>query len=170
MTRRIDKVTGEIITIKQGGLYSQMPIPAYRALGRAGEHNAQKVLICLVAHLGSNSNRVWPSYSAITELSGIHRSLIRQSLDVLEQFGFIKIFTNTHGKKKQNVYLILDACYHVEQFNSVASKYKVTTYVCKQCAKKLSVGEFKKGPLGKIHLGCGGSVIPQGKIKYSTVL
>lgn len=170
MTRKIDKNTGEIIEIRQGGLYSPLPIPACRALGNAGEYDAQRVLLCLVAHLGSNGNRVWPSYSAITQYCGIHRSLIRKSLDVLVEFGFIKVFQNYKGKNKQNVYVILEACYHIEKFNSVASEYKITTFICRRCANKLSGGEFKEGPLGRIHLGCGGSVKPIGKIRYATVL
>ncbi len=170
MTRKIDKGTGEIIKIKQGGLYSPLPVPAYRVLGNAGEYDAQKVLLCLVAHLGSNGNRVWPSYSAITQYCGIHRSLIRKSLDVLEEFGFIKVFTNYQGKKKKNVYIILDACYRIEKFNAIASKYKITTFICRRCVNKLSAGEFKEGPLGRIHLGCGGLVRPIGKIKYATVI
>ena len=170
MVQKIDKQTGEVIEIKMGGLYAPFPIPAYRALAYAGEFKAQTVLVCLISHLGNSGNRVWPTYTRISEQSGIHRSSIKKALDVLVEFGFIKVYTNSRGKKKKNAYLISNSCYDINQFNQKASQFKLNMFICRRCAKKLSSGEFSVGPSSRIHLGCGGEVIPMSKIKYATVI
>ena len=60
--------------IKKGGLYSAFPIPAYQVLGKAKEYQAQKVLLCLVSHLGKGSNCVYPSYTTIARSCGMSRN------------------------------------------------------------------------------------------------
>lgn len=170
MVRQLDKSTGEYITIRPGGLYSGLAIPAYRALANAEEYKAQQVLVCLLSYLGSNGRKVYPTYTQITQLSGVHRSSIRKALDVLVEFGFVTIYRGHTGKHIKNFYYINDSVYHVSDFNSVASKFKVRMFVCQRCANKLAGGEFKKGPTEDIHLGCGGTVVPLKNIQYATVI
>ena len=69
--------------IKRGGLYSPFPIPAYQVLGKAKQYQAQKVLLCLVSHLGKGSNCVYPSYTTIAKSCGMSRNSISAGLTVL---------------------------------------------------------------------------------------
>ena len=51
---KVNKVTGEMNSIQPGGLYAPLPIPAYQILARMKDHQAQRVLISIVSHLGLN--------------------------------------------------------------------------------------------------------------------
>ena len=160
--RNIDTKTGEIFTIKPGGMYAPLPIPAYQVLARLGDHQAQKVLMCLVSHLGSNGWGVFPSYSTIAYECGIGRNGIKGALDVLEEFGFIKIGKWREGKKDRNVYYIQEACYNSGLMNKFAARYRKSEGACRRCGATLDKGGFKEGHYGTIHVGCGGSVKVRG--------
>ena len=95
----INKTTGEINTIQPGGLYAPLPIPAYQVLARMKDHQAQRVLMSIVSHLGLNGKASFPSYTTIAREAGVGRNAIRGALDVLIQYGFIKIFGYRDGKK-----------------------------------------------------------------------
>ena len=161
MVRKIDKTTGEIVSSLPPGLWSPFPIPAYKILGRANEHNAQKVLTCLVSHLGDKGMMVHPSYDQIQELPGISRTAIRPALDVLEGYEFIKIKKFPEGGGQPvNHYYIQEACYDVSQMNKRARYYLEKPARCLGCAKTISYGDYRTGPNGPVHLRCGGSVLP----------
>lgn len=55
--------TGEMLNIGPGGLYTPMPVPAYKVLSWAGQYQAPAVLNCLSSYLGKPNRKVWPSCS-----------------------------------------------------------------------------------------------------------
>jgi hypothetical protein len=157
--RSINKTTGEINSIQPGGMYAPLPIPAYQVLARMKEHQAQKVLVCIVSHLGSNGRESFPSYTTIEREAGIGRSGIRPALDVLEEYGFIKVFTVHQGNRAQNKYFIQEAAYNSGLMNKFAKQYRNVTAACKRCGSGMDRGGYEADtPLGPIHYGCGGSV------------
>jgi hypothetical protein len=160
--REIDETTGEIFTIKPGGMYAPFPIPAYQVLARLGEHHASRVLTCLVSHLGSNGRAVFPNYSTIANETGMGRNSIRKSLDILLELGFIKISTWREGKKKRNLYIIQEEAYLSRLMNKYARSYRDCFGACRRCGTKLDKSGYKEGPSGHIHIGCGGSVKVRG--------
>jgi hypothetical protein len=145
--------------IKRGGLYSPFPIPAYQVLGKAKQYQAQKVLLCLVSHLGKGSNCVYPSYTTIAKSCGMSRNSISAGLTVLFEYGFIKIFRFREGKKSRSKYYLQNACWDSSLMNEIARKQRVPIAVCIDCGVVMDRGGFGISPLGKIHYGCGGSVI-----------
>lgn len=164
---KVDETTGEILEIGHGGLYAPLPIPAYNVLGNAGLHKAQTLLVCLCSFLGKTSNTVFPSYSTICYRSGLSRGQIKPNLDRLEEFGFVKVSRGSQGiRKKNNSYKILNSAYEVTKFNSKARDYMETSYMCRSCGNQINGGETRNGPLGRIHLRCGGLTFPR---KYKQV-
>jgi len=164
MVRKIDKTTGEIISIPPGGLYAPLPIPAYQVLAECKEFTAQRVLIALISHLGDNGWLVYPSYTRISNVSGVARSSIRKALDVLEDYGFIKVVRIQESQtQRRNKYYIQLSCYDTSQMNKFAREYLVKGDTCFGCGKKVSPGDHRAGPSGQIHLGCGGKVRKQMK-------
>jgi hypothetical protein len=160
MVRTIDKQTGEIRRIPVGGLYAPLPIPALRALEQANEFVAHRILVCLVSHLGDKGWLVYPSYDTIQREAKVSRGSIRPALDVLEDFGFIKVQTFQVSQiKKINKYYIQEASYKQDLMPKHVRRLLKKTARCLGCAKKVSRGEFSKGPNGGIHIGCGGEVI-----------
>jgi hypothetical protein len=160
MVRKIDKSTGEITALLPKGLWSPMPIPAYQVLGKANEHTAQRVLCCLISHLGDKGWLVHPSYTRIAKLCGVSRSSIRPALGVLEEYGFIKtVRIQEQQKKKVNRYYIQMSCYDTNLMDKNARAYLPKPARCLGCAKRISHGDYKNGPNGPIHIGCGSSVL-----------
>jgi hypothetical protein len=145
--------------IKKGGLYSFQPIPAYQVLGKAREYQAQKLLLCLTSYLGKGSNCVYPSYTTISRSCGMSRNSISAALTVLFEYGFIRIHKFRDGKKSRSKYYIQDACWNSSLMNEMARKQRVPIAVCIDCGVLMDRGGFGISPLGKIHYGCGGSVI-----------
>jgi hypothetical protein len=156
--RKINKLTGEINTIDTGGLYAPLPIPAYQVLVRMGDHAAKDVLTCLVSHLGSNGVCVFPSYTKIAEEAGISRNRIKKALEVLEEYGFIKIVKWREGKKDRNKYYIQEAAYKSGLMNKYARRHRDVIAGCRRCGQFLNVGQFGEGPSFTAHYGCGGMV------------
>jgi Fe2+ or Zn2+ uptake regulation protein len=164
MVRKIDKSTGEITTITPGGLYAPLPIPAYQVLAECKQFTAQRVLIALISHLGDNGWLVYPSYTRISKMSGVARSSIRRALDVLEDYGFIKVTRiQTSQTQRTNRYYIQLSCYHTSQMNKFAREHLDKRNLCFGCGNRVSPGDHKDGPSGPIHLGCGGKVRKQMK-------
>ena len=90
----------ESLNLKSGNLYSPHPILAYDVLAAAKEYNAQRVLMCLVRHMGYNNRCVWPSYPTIAAKSGVRNyNTISRSITVLVEFGFVKTYHYREGKK-----------------------------------------------------------------------
>ena len=85
-----------------GNLYSPLPIPAYQVLAKAKEYNAQRVLMCLVSHMGYNNRCVWPSYPTIMFESGVrNRNTVSRSISTLVEFGFVKHFISKKVRRKE---------------------------------------------------------------------
>lgn len=155
---KINKVTGEINSIQPGGLYAPLPIPAYQVLARMKDHQAQRVLISIVSHLGLNGRESFPSYTTIAKEAGVGRNAIRKALDVLVEYGFIKVFTFREGKKDRNKYFIQDAAFNTGLMNKVAISHRTFTAICRRCLAGMDRGGYGLGPAGATHYGCGGSV------------
>jgi hypothetical protein len=149
----------EPIKIVQGGLSAPLPILAYRVLVNAGEHAAKDVLVCLVSHLGlgKKSNRAFPSYTTICRETGRGRKTVSNALNVLIDFGFILKFSIPLGKRKRNVYKILDRCYHSNQMTKKAISYLRVVGRC-QCGSAVREGEYGVGANALHHYGCGAIV------------
>jgi len=170
---KVNKVTGEINSIQPGGLYAPLPIPAYQVLARMKDHQAQRVLISIVSHLGSNGRESFPSYTTISKEAGIGRNSIRKALDILVEYGFIKVFTFRQGKKDRNKYFIQDAAYNSGLMNKFAVNYRTFTAHCRRCGAGMDRGGYGLGPAGATHFGCGGSVkvwVKDGKFQQVSVV
>ena len=158
--RKKNPYTGELQNIRIGGLYSALPIPAYRVLGRAKEFQAQRVLICLISFQGSAGTEVFPSYDQINKSCGIGRNQIRKALNVLVDYGFVKIFNHrTEGNKERNLYYIQECVYKVHLMKEDLRGIIKKSHRCLACAQKITKVDFAKGPEGLVHYGCGGYVV-----------
>ena len=87
------------------------------------------------------------------------RNSISAALTVLFEYGFIRIHKFRDGKKSRSKYYIQDACWNTSMMNEIARKQRVPIAVCIDCGVVMDRGGFGISPLGKIHYGCGGSVI-----------
>jgi hypothetical protein len=156
---QINKTTGEINTIQPGGLYAPLPVPAYQVLARMKDHQAQRVLMSIVSHLGENARSSFPSYTTIAREAGVGRNSIRKSLDTLTEYGFIRVFTFREGKKDRNIYYIQEAAFNSGLMNKFAQQFRTFTAVCRRCGCGMDRGGYgTDSPRGPIHFGCGGSV------------
>ena len=157
--RKINKKTGEIQEIQVKGLWSHFPIPAYQVLAQKKQWSAQKLLCCFVSYLGSDGFCVWPSYKSISKRCGLSPNTIRKALDVLEDCGFVKITYFRDGKKDRNKYFLQESCWDSGKMNRVALAARIQTDKCLDCGTVMDRGGYGNSPMGKIHFGCGGSVI-----------
>jgi len=157
--RTTNKKTGELKNIKIKGLWSHFPIPAYQVLAAQREWSAQKLLTCFVSFLGSDGFCVFPSYPIISKRCGLSPNTIRKALDVLEEYGFVKTFYFKDGKKDRNKYYLQMCCWDSGRMNKKALSARIPTHKCLDCGKLMDRGSYGTGPLGKIHYGCGGSVL-----------
>jgi Fe2+ or Zn2+ uptake regulation protein len=158
--RKKNPYTGELQNIRIGGLYSALPIPAYRVLGRAKEFQAQRVLVCLISFQGSAGTEVFPSYDQINKSCGIGRNQIRKALDVLVDYGFVKIFNHrTEGNKERNLYYIQECVYKVHLMQEDLRGIIKQSHRCLACAERVTRVDCAQGPEGLVHFGCGGHVV-----------
>ena len=116
-----------------GSLYAKIPIPACRALTNAGRVKASQVLFALSLHSSGEHPNVFPSRATIKKYSGVGKDSISEALKVLVKFGFIKISKVKVGRTYRNEYEILRACFHWDELNEVASRYKVPKGHCSRC-------------------------------------
>lgn len=144
--------------LPKGSLYTPFPVPAYQALGRAGEYNAQKVLLALVSFMGKKSNLVYPSYTKIASSAGIGRNSVSAGIKVLLDYEFIKVKKIPNGVEARNKYFLQYSCWNTSFMNSKALTHKKVVARCFACNKLLARGEYAFSPLGKVHWGCGGFV------------
>lgn len=152
----VNEETGEILTITRGGLYAPFPIPAYKVLAEAKEHVAKEVLMCLISHLGKSGRVSFPSYDTIARETGRSRSSLRTALQVLYDFGFVKVYQVQVGKRKRNKYYIQDSCYKSTLMTKRALGFLPRVATCLRCRAQLSLGEIGKGKNRTHHFGCGG--------------
>ncbi len=157
----LDKRTGELIPSNVQGLWARQPIPAIRVLGKAREYKALTLLNCLISHLGVNGYEVWPSYTAITRECGLSRKSIKRSIEVLVDFGYVKVTKRKSGKHWRNIYIINECSYDYSKMKPEIHSYIDFHYKCQACRKSLCQGSFGEQPDGqRIHFGCGGKVFP----------
>jgi len=156
--QKVNVITGEINSVQPGGLYVALPVPAYQVLARMKEHQAQRVFVCIVSHLGLNGRESFPSYSTIAKEAGVGRNTIKKSLDILVEYGFIKIARFRQGVKDRNKYYIQDAAYNSGLMNKFAKQYRDVTAGCRRCGSGMDRGGYGIGANGPIHYGCGGTV------------
>ena len=146
------------------GLWAPLPIPAIKFLAKNGHRPASRVLYAIVLHKGSSKTAIFPSYETIALYAYISENSIRESLDVLENFGFIKVTKARAGKKNQNNrYQILDKAYSLE-INPKAKISKVQEpMICNSCwndveAPNIQVSQFKswegRREVTFRHIGC----------------
>jgi len=149
-----------------GSLYAKIPIPACRALTYAGQVKASQVLFALSLHSSGSNPIVFPSRATIAKYSGVGKDSISEALKVLVKFGFIKISYIKVGRTYRNQYEILRACFHWDELNEIASRYKVPKGHCTRCNYWIYRGGWivQKGVDGiatiqvRIHKNCGGIV------------
>lgn len=150
----------------KGSLWATMPIPAYRALTYAGQGAARDVLVALISFSNDRSPRVFPSRPTIIKYSGVGKNSITSSIKVLEKFGFIQKFKIKQGRTYRNEYEILRSAWHWDEFNEVASRYKVPKGLCLGCRQWVYGNEWflNKARVGlaevvvRTHKNCGGRV------------
>lgn len=157
--KSINKETGEILNITNGGLYTPLAVPAYQVLVKAGEHIAKDVLVCLISHMGMNDRSVYPSYTTICRETGRGRESVAYGLRVLEEFGFIRKFKFRVNEKARNKYWIQDSCYYHSKMNALALSYTDTIGRCWDCNAQVKSGNVGVGKEAYIHYGCGGKVM-----------
>lgn len=150
------------LEITQGGLWSPLPIHAYRVLGKAKEHIAKDVLVCLVSHLGYAKKNKWiyPSYKTICRESGRSSNSVSKGIRTLEEFGFIRKKTiQVAQTRKRNKYAIQESCYQTNLMGEKARSYLSVFGRC-QCGGVVREGEYGIGLDGYHHYGCGALVFP----------
>lgn len=163
------EILGESIKIREGGLYVPMGVPAYNILAQNKEHIAKNVLVALLSHLHADSNEVWPSITRLSQLTGHSRASVIKGNSVLMDYGFVYIWKKPMGKRAQNRYFILDACYHHELFNEKAKGYLPVVMSCIVCGKGLKAGEFRKLNGRVAHWGCSGNIQREERAKLIAV-
>jgi len=145
----------EVLEIGRGGLYSPLPIPAYKILVAAGEHVAKDVLICLVSHLGKSGRKAFPSISLIMREAGRGLTSVIAGVRTLEEFGFIKKYRLSIGDKKlRNIYYLQDACWNNDRMNRHALEFAPVIGRC-GCGAGVKLGEIGLGKYSYHHFGCG---------------
>lgn len=149
-----------------GSLWVAMPIPACRALTNAGQIKASLVLFALMIHSNDRSPSVFPSREVIKKFSGVGKDNITDSIKVLEKFGFIELSKIKNGRTYRNHYEILRSCWHWDEFNRYASRYKMPKGHCTKCQNWVYGSSWTYGGRQerlasvrtRIHMDCGGIV------------
>jgi hypothetical protein len=144
--------------LPMGSLYTPLPVPAYQVLGTNREYQAQKLLLCLASYMGKNNNCVFPSYLTIKRACGMSKSTISEALDVLHDYGFIKIFKYRVGKESRSKYYLQLSCWNTQFMSPETKQHRKIIARCEACGKGIDRGSFGVSPLGFVHWGCGGYV------------
>jgi len=153
---RIDRTTGEILNIPRGGLYTPLPVPAYKVLVAAKKHIAKDVLLCIVSHLDKGGTKAFPSYPTIARETGRGTGSIKAALDVLYELDFLKVHQKRVGVRKRNFYFVQEACYDHSKMSKKALEYLPILKECFYCGKGMHQGEFKETGNFIAHRGCSG--------------
>jgi len=149
-----------------GSLWTATPIPALKTLTYADEKQARDVLGALILHSGNDTPYVFPSVETIARFSSVGRNNIKKSIDILVNYGFIKVTKIPKGKVCRNQYEILKACFHYSEFNEVAQRFIVPKGVCGACGALTSGHEWiaSEGLVNNVpvripyHFNCGGRI------------
>lgn len=150
----------ESLNLGSGNLYSAFPIPAYQVLAKAKKYNAQRVLLCLISHMGFNNRCVWPAYPTIMAESGVrNRNTVSKAITTLVEFGFVKTFHIREGKKERTKYYLQGCCWNGSFMNELARGYRPVRARCLACLMYLERGDYFFSGDNKVHYGCGGFVM-----------
>jgi hypothetical protein len=150
-------VQEESLNLGTGNLYSAFPIPAYQVLAKAREYNAQRVLLCLISHMGYSNRCVWPSYSTIMSASGVrNRSTLSKAITTLVEFGFVKIFHIREGLRERTKYYLQGSCWNSSLMSERARSFRLATAQCLACLQYLDRGDYFLIEDGLVHYKCGG--------------
>lgn len=161
--KKVNKMHNELDRIPPG-LWAPIPIPAIKFLANNGHRQASRVLYAIVLHKGSSKTAIFPSYETISFYASVGENSIRECLDVLEKFGFIKVTKTRVGKRNQNNrYQILDKAYSLE----INPKPKISKVqdpmICNSCwddveAPNIQVSHFEnwegRREVRFKHIGC----------------
>ena len=158
-TGEILEAPNENLIVRKGGLYSPLPIPAYKILGKTKQYNAQRVLTCLISHLGYRQKAVFPSYDQIAALSGVRRNDIKSALDDLIELGFIKVFQYWNNDRRFNKYYIQESCFKPHLMGEKGQSYEDCLGLCARCYKRVVVGDFFTVNNESRHYVCGGGIL-----------
>jgi hypothetical protein len=151
----IEEHLNQELVITQGGLYSPLPIPAYKLLIAAGEHVAKDVLLCLVSHMGKGNRKVFPSVKLIMREAGRGRASVIAAIRTLEEFGFVKKFQYWEpGKRRRSIYYLQEACWNNDRMSREAIAFAPIVGRCK-CGEAVRLGEIGVGMSAYHHYGCG---------------
>jgi hypothetical protein len=151
----IEEQLNQELVITQGGLYTPLPIPAYKLLIAAGEHVAKDVLVCLVSHMGKGNRRVFPSVKLIMREAGRSRAAVIAAIRTLEEFGFVKKFQYWEpGKRRRSIYYLQEACWNNDRMNREAIAFAPIIGRCR-CGTAVRLGEMGAGMSSYHHYGCG---------------
>jgi hypothetical protein len=115
------------------GLWAPIPIPAIKFLANNGHRPASRVLYAIVLHKGSSKTGIFPSYETIAFYASVGENSIKECLDILEKFGFIKVTRTRLGKKNQNRYEILDKAYNLEINPKSKESKPLESMICNAC-------------------------------------
>ena len=148
------------LNLGSGSLYSAFPIPAYQVLAKAKKYHAQRVLLALVSHMGYKDRCVWPTYDRIAKVSGVrNRANISRALSTLVEYGFIRSFRWSEGKKQRVKYYLQGSCWNPAFMNEIARAYTITSARCLACLLYLQKGDYFVSGEEKVHYNCGGFVM-----------
>jgi hypothetical protein len=124
------------------GLWAPLPIPAIKYLARIGHRPASRILYAIVLHKGKSNSAIFPSYKTLRLYANVGENSIRECLDVLEKYGFIKITKSRSGKKNQNRYEILDKAYNLEINPKSKAPKAIESMICNTCWEDVSESEM----------------------------
>jgi hypothetical protein len=116
-----------------GSLWAALPIPACRVLTYAGHTKASLVLYAMILHSSDTSKVVFPSRATLAKYSGVGKNSITGAIKTLEKFGFVKVIKIPKGRTYRNSYEVLRPCFHWDEFNPVAIRYRVPKGWCTRC-------------------------------------
>lgn len=160
MTGYVPRPEDAEFRISKGSLWTHQPLPAQKVLAKAKEYNAQRVLLALTSHLGIGKRVVHPSYLTIAAVSGVRNTnTIKASLNVLEEYGFIKIYRYRDGKKNRQKYYLQEACWRYDKMNDLGRKHLKAAGRCLACLRYVLRSEINVFEDLKAHYGCGGVVV-----------
>ena len=120
------------------GLWAPLPIPAIKYLVRIGHRPASRILYAIVLHKGKSKSAIFPSYETLALYAYVGENSIRECLDTLEKYGFIRITKTRSGKKNQNRYEILDKAYNLEINPKSKTSKAFETMICNSCWEDVS--------------------------------
>jgi hypothetical protein len=115
------------------GLWAPLPIPAIKYLVRNGQRPASRILYAIVLHKGKSKSAIFPSYETLRLYANVGENSIKECLDILEKFGFIKVTRTRSGKKNQNRYEILDKAYNLDINPKSKEPKLLDSMICNAC-------------------------------------